>query len=550
MRNLAKADRVKVRRAIRYSLLVMTLLATGYLNQVAHAAAVYQYSVQEGGRRVYLWVPPACTRVRGLIVAFKNLTEQRWLEDPIVRSAAADECLGVVWIGEGKHSDLNADMGPKAGEAFLKMQRDLARESGFPEIANAPVIATGHSAHGQFAWKFAQWAPQRTIAAIAIKTVPLPEQLNLNGVPLLYIVGQTTEWPEFRDGRLGYRDFFWPVVRRSALALRKQHATARIAVAVDPGGGHFDWNEKLARLLALYIRKACAARLPQQASLNTSDSPLALHPAPFDEGWLLDSGGMRPDQFAPAPVSRYKGEASSAYWVFDRAIARAIEHMQGDRKERKKQMLSFEQDGRALPVAASGFASLKVEPQRDGITFQLHPCFLSHIPSQLVGHGQPLGHAEEAIRLSVTTGPVQQTGPRTFQFVLSREAGQYGWLEEEAAQTRVYRKAVQPARVQLAEVMHGDLQQIHFAPIHGQSKSVGTIALHATSSAGLPVRFYVVSGPVKVLGDHLKIVDFPKGGASSIRVIVVAYQLGREAESGKTAMQAAAQVEQRFVISR
>jgi hypothetical protein len=51
--------------------------------------AVYQYSLLEGDRRVYLWVPPACRNVRGLIVAFKNLTEQRWLEDPTVRRAAS-----------------------------------------------------------------------------------------------------------------------------------------------------------------------------------------------------------------------------------------------------------------------------------------------------------------------------------------------------------------------------------------------------------------------------------------------------------------------------
>src|SRR5579872_1952547 len=63
------------------------LVCFGFISLAAslHASAIYQYSVLEGDRRVYLWVPPTCRNVRGLIVAFKNLTEQRWLEDPIVR---------------------------------------------------------------------------------------------------------------------------------------------------------------------------------------------------------------------------------------------------------------------------------------------------------------------------------------------------------------------------------------------------------------------------------------------------------------------------------
>ena len=226
------------------------------------------------------------------------------LEDPIVRDAASEECLGVVWIGAGKLSGLSADMGPGAGDAFLAMQRDLAQVSGFPEIANAPIISTGHSAQGQFAWKFAEWAPRRTIAAIPIKTAPLPAVLDLHGVPLLYIVGQTTEWPQYRDGRIGDRDYFWPVVRQSALALRHADSNAPIAVAVDPGGGHFDWSDSLARLVALYIHKACASRLPPRSAPATGPAPLRA--LSYRDGWLLDSAGMDPDRFKPAAVARLR----------------------------------------------------------------------------------------------------------------------------------------------------------------------------------------------------------------------------------------------------
>lgn len=514
------------------------------------AQSVYQYSVLEGGRRVYLWVPPQCMQVRGLIVAFENMLELGWLDSPIVRATAADECLGVVWIGEGKDSGLSADMGPKAGEAFLAMQRDLARVSGFGEIAEAPVIATGHSDHGQFAWRFAEWAPQRTIAAITVKTKGLPSDLDLHGVPLLYIVGQTTEWPQYYDGRLSNRDFVWSYVRDSALALRKQYPEDRVAVVVDPGGGHFDWNDKLSALMARYIRVACAERLPKRWPDAGSTSQPVLRTIPFSRGWLIGSGGILPDKYRPASVGQYKGNPSEAYWVFNREVAQAIEKIQGDHRPRKQQMLSFEQNGRVLPVAVQGFAALRFEPSSEADTFQLDPVFLAKIPALLVGQGEPLGHANEKIHLQTIFGPIEQLGPYTFRFALRRDAFQDGWIEEEADQTALYRKAVQPARISLVTYPNGKPQQIDFSPIPAQTSSVSRIALHASSSAGLPVGFYVLSGPAIVVGDHLKVVDFPKAGADKIAVLVVAYQLGAPASITSRAIQAAQPVMQEFMIAR
>jgi hypothetical protein len=527
-----------------------TLLCVGLISFATslHASAIYQYSVLEGDRRVYLWVPPACRNVRGLIVAFKNLTEQRWLEDPIVRSAAGEECLGVVWIGAGRRSGLSADMGLGAGDAFLAMQRDLAQVSGFPEIANAPIIPTGHSAQGQFAWKFAEWAPERTIAAIAIKTVPLPADLDLHGVPLLYIVGQTTEWPQYRDGRIGDRDYFWPVVRRSALALRTADSDALIAVAVDPGGGHFDWPDSLARLLALNIHKACVSRLlPYSAAIP---GPMPLRALSYQNGWLLDAAGMDPDRFKPAPVANYTGKSSEAYWVFDRETADAIERIQGDRVARKKQMLSFSQDAHVLPVAVQGFAALAFHPDSGGITFHLDPTYLASVPVQLVNGGDALGHADETIHLGVITGPIVQTGPYTFAYALSRESGLDGWIEEEADQTAEYRKVVQPGKITLKGISTGQPQHIHFDQIVPHKINRAPIVLHASSDAGLPVHFYVVSGPVQINGDRLTIAEFPRGGARQIPVVLTAYQLGRAASDTQSAVQQADPVTQQFMISR
>ncbi len=527
----------------------IALLAVGILLPANLHAATYQFVVREGDRNVYLWVPPACDRIRGLIAAFRNLTEQRWLEDNDVRAAAAENCLGIVWIGSGKASALDANMSPDASAAFLTMQADLARVSGFPEIASAPILPAGHSAHGQFAWKFAERFPERTIAALPIKTVPLPADLDLQGVPLLYIVGQTTEWPQFRDGsRPGNRDFFWPVVRDSALAIRHRDPDARVGVAVDPGGGHFDWSPAMTHTVATFIRAVCHARLPAKAR---QAEPADLRPVPLASGWLADTGGMEPDKLAPSPFAQFRGKPADAYWFLNQAVVKQVETMQGDRIARKVQMLSFEQDGRTLPVAKEGFAALRFEPETDGIHFSLHPVFLSAVPQELVGAGKMLGHAGVPIRLSVTSGPVEQTGPDLFVLAWQREAlGGEAWIEEEASGDRQYRKAVQPGKLIFPKLSAGAAQSITVAQIIDQPAGAQTIALNAKSNSGLPVHFFVESGPAEIEGDHLRITDIPRGNLSSIQVTVVAYQPGRLAGNGLTGVQSADPVTLRFRIAK
>ena len=391
-----------------------------------------------------------------------------------------------------------------------------------------PVIPMGHSAHGQFAWKFAQWAPQRTVAAIPIKTTPLPPDLNLPGIPILYLVGETTEWPEYRDGRPGDRDFFWPVVRDSALRLRSANQDNLIAVATDPGGGHFDSSTAQGRLIALFIRKACQYRLPAHPP---KDRPVQLRPLSLQSGWLTDSGGVLPDKWPPASYDKYLGNKNAAYWFFDREMALAAAAFDGDRMKRKKQMLTFEQDGQLLPVAEQGFAALRFEPEADSISFRLSPAFLTQVPSQLIGAGSPLGHVDGPIHLNVITGPAQQIGPDEFRVTMRRgDDGGDIWIEEEQDGNAEYRKAVQPGRMYIpARLTAGTPQSIFFAPLSNVKADASPIVLHATATSGLPVRFYVEYGSAILSGNKLILSHVPRFARRPIEVKVVAYQWGRMA---------------------
>jgi hypothetical protein len=516
-------------KALWIRVLASTICVLPWVAAAAPASgAIYQYSVPVESRRAYLWIPPRCTEVRGIVISFANLLERNWLEDPIIRDATAAECLGTVWLRRGR-SVLTADMKSGAGEALRKLMGDLAEESGYPEIRWAPFISMGHSANGQLSWNIPNWAPERTIAAIPIKTVPLPPSLGFGGVPLCYVVGETTEWPQYRDGRAGDRDFFWPVVRDSAVALRSASENNLAGVVTDPGGGHFDWSERQARFVALYIRKACQYRLPKHAP---GAGPVRLKPLRPEAGWLTDTGGVEPDRFPPAPYAKYQGDPKKAYWFFDEETARAAAAFCGDRKKREKQMLTFVQNGEPLPVARQGFAPLEFLPGADGMTFRVEGAFLSELPGELIGAGAKLGHAQGPILFRVITGPAVQTGPDTFRVRFDREGmGGTLWLREEHPGDGRYRHAVQPGQMTIpAKLTQGRPQTIAFPAIGNRKRGTPAVALNATSDSGLAVEYYVVAGPAEAEGSTLRITAIPVKSKYPVKVTVVAYQWGRTTE--------------------
>ncbi len=509
---------------------------------------VYQYAVKMGSRMAYLWLPPDCKQVKGIIVSLSNLLERNWLEDPLIRQAATDIGLGVVWIGPARRGDqtFTADMKPGMEVMFEKMMDDLAAESGYQELRTAPVIPTGHSANGQFAWTFANALPQRTIACIAVKTVPLPDTLKFKNIPLCYVVGETTEWPQYRvpdpATKPGDRDFYWPAVRETALKLRRKDADNLVGVVTDPGGGHFDWNERLARFMALYIRKACQYRLP--------DSGLSgLKPPAKLSGWLTDNKGMDKDDFEPASYPAYQGEAAKAYWFFDRETALAAAGFEGDRVKRQKQMPTFVQNDQLVPVAKLGYAALRFEPETDGVSFSLNTGFLAELPLELIGSGAKLGHDDKPVKLRVITGPAIQTGPKSFKLQFDR-AGMGGelWIQEDAAGDSKYRHAVQPGMMRIpAQLTAGVPQVISFDKITNVRRGTKAVTLHATTGSGLPVDYYVVSGPAYVQDGIMYFTPIPIKSEYPVKVTVVSYQWGR---SIAPLYRSAEPVEQTFYIER
>jgi hypothetical protein len=519
----------------------LIIAATLLSGLVSHAQtdplnSVYQYAVNVGSRQAYLWVPPGSKFIRGVIISLSNMLERNWLEDPIIRKMAAKENLGIIWVGpnpRGGAQPLTANLKPGEETILQQMFNDFAEVSGYNELKDVPIISMGHSANGHFAWNVPNWNAARTIAAIPIKTIPFPDSLNFTGVPFCYMVGQTTEWPQYRvpdpATKPGDRDFYWPVVREGAIKLRSKNENNLIGVVTEPGGGHFDWSENQAKFLALYIHKACLYRLPAKSPASGPVSLNKIHP---ESGWLTDTGGMDPDHFKAATYKKYKGDRAKAYWFFDEQTAEAAIAFNGDRKKRERQMLTFVQDDKQLPVAKLGYAPLQFKPQPDGTSFTIEGGFLVQMPKELIGAGTTLGHAEEPIQFRVIDGPVVQTGSNAFRMQFNRgSVGGAIWIQEEQKGNDRYRRAVQPGQISIpVKLMAGTAQTIHFAGITDQKTGTKEIELNATADSGLPVAYFVVAGPAVIIDNKLKFTKIPVRSKYPVKVTIVAYQWGRMTE--------------------
>ena len=379
-------------------------------------AADWQWSVPEGAGRAFLWIPPDCAHVRAVLVGQNNMLEEGILEHPAMRRTLASLGIAEVFVAPPFDEVFQFDRG--AGERFDAMMQALAAESGYSELASAPVVPVGHSACASWPWNFAAWNPARTLAILSVKGDapqtaltgsgrPNPDwaDRDIDGVPGLMVMSEA-EW--------------WEARLTPLLKFRAVHPGAPIALLADVGRTHFDSSDALVEFLALFIRKAAAARLLTEVPI---DGPVALRPVDPAGGWLVDRWrGDEPLRSPAASAAAYKGARAEAMWCFDAQTARATETYYAQMRGKKAQQVNFVQAGQFAPISTShAGVELKFHPLDDGITFRLTADFIAPLPLKLPIAAKdkpppptivtptaaaPGAHAVGAVLVSRITGPV------------------------------------------------------------------------------------------------------------------------------------------------
>lgn len=568
------------------------------------AAAEYQWSTSVDQvvssetldhPRAFLWIPPACARVRAVVIGQHNMEEEPILEHPQFRQTMADLCFAEIWVTPAMGSNrFRFDQG--AGQMLDTLLRTLAGKSGYTELAQAPLVPIGHSAMAGFGWDVAAWQPRRVLAVISssgqwpyMKDPGGPDwgERTVDGVPGLTIKGEYEVQGNMRTG-------WYAGLKGDSLIT---HPATALTHVVEPGGGHFEVSDRKIALLSLFLRKAAQYRLPAAggSDLRTID--------PRRQGWLFDGWQLDTEPAAPAaPVAAYKGRRDEAYWAFDAEMAHAIEAFQAPFRRQPTVLLGYRQnDGLAAPRADHAMVLLKFEPVGDGMTFRLTGGFHDRVPGDgkvakdkgentdkdkgedkgggegtggwgawlaegrsTVKAGDPLPHpgpeALAAMRIARICGPVAQTGPDTFAIRFYRmgmnnaKRSNDMWFSLTWPGDGQFKQMVQQAELQFPLTNKaGQAQAIAFPDIADQRAGpagtpVAPLRLGATSSAGQKVYYYVREGPAEVDDDGvLRFTAIPPRARLPIQVTVVAWQWGRSIEPK---VQSAAPVEQRFMIYR
>jgi hypothetical protein len=327
-----------------------------------------------GMARAFLWIPPHCERVRGVVVAQHNMEEKSILENPEFRQALADLNFAGIWIAPPFDHLFRFDDG--ASENFNLMLDGHADASRYMELMFVPVASMGHSAAASGPYYFAAWNSEHTLSALSV----------------------SGQWPCFRSPVFapdiwGDRNIdFVPCLEsmedyesastwsNEGLKERQQHPLMLLSMLENPGQGHFASTDAKVECLALYLKKAIQYRVPKD--WDGTLQPKLIPIDPTRTGWLADKWwyNQKPAA-AAAPVGEYRGDPTQAFWFIDKELAEATEKYEPVDRGLKPQLAGYLQDGQMVPQKDSHIQlDLKFEPDADGVTFKLSGEFCDAVP--------------------------------------------------------------------------------------------------------------------------------------------------------------------------
>ena len=522
---------------MRFKVASVFLMGIFLIIAMSSAGAVWQWSVEvtsvvsgetNAHPRAFLWIPENCKQVRAVIVGQHNMSEENIFEHPRFREAMSELGIAEVWVSPA--IDMVFDFNNGAGEKFEGMLNALAAESGYSELAFAPVIPIGHSACASYPWNFGAWNPERTLAIISehgdapLSNLtgsgrPNPDwgNRNIDGVPGVMIEGEY-EWWEDRV--------------QPALDFQLRFPKSTVSFFCDAGRGHFDVSDQLVDYIALFLKKAVQYRLPIESSL---DRPVKLIPVDPEKGWLKER--WEKDQKPSIPAAQYneyKGDRKDAFRYFDQEMAETTEKYYSSVRGKKEEYLGFNQDGQLLPFNQKQHAQIvgKFEPEADGLTFHLKAQFTDTLRGVL-----STDHARGKPAINRICGPVEKMNDSTFSVRFYRmglnnpkRTGDI-WLMASHDGDKNYKSSVQQFTMRIPlRNEEGLEQQITFAPISDVKNGTETLPLIASASSGMPVYFYVQEGPAEVKNGKLVFTKIPPRSKFPVKITVVAWQYGRSIE--------------------
>ena len=502
----------------------------------------------------YLWVPPESQHIRGVLLGGRVLMESDLVRDPSIRQVCRDHDLAIVFFNPHVDVKFNYEQPvPEqqrlAPEVYLQQMLDgLAQKSGYGEIAHVPLMTFGHSVGTLFAQRVGYWNPDRVAGIILLKggLGSPPEhdpEGHLDGVPLLHVQGQFEEFgPQgpLQEGEDRTAGFFACI---EGFTQRRQDNPDQqmMGVFIEPGGTHFAWSPRIASVVAPWIAAVAELRLPQSDNSSDNAPQNLVKPLPItaDQGAYLaadfisiyQTGAALPPPVAADAVTsdgNMAGTKTEMFWYPSLEVAERIATIIPDlgkqgqyvsaqspkypkQKKRKKgepapENTTYPEIIDWLNPARAGHDNrVYIKPHiRHDWTFELRGAFLDAIPKTYPDAGQAATHSETVPpQLRVFGGNVRQLDETTFQLHGDMRFGDRVAILAYHPGDETYRYAAQSILYKTKRLFRGkragNPQSLTF-DLGVTSVTYGDPlpALNATAESGLPVSYYVDSGPARI----------------------------------------------------
>jgi uncharacterized repeat protein (TIGR02543 family) len=497
----------------------------------------FQYKFTMGPATVWLYIPPATTKVRALLLMQQNVSEQKISVHPAIRQACNNSDVAVAWCSPGFDAQFQTD--PIASHALIQTSFGaFGTTIGYPELGTVPLIAFGHSSTNGYAQRAAESRPERMLAVIAthgwdaigkLTSVP-PYFVNYAG-PILSMIG--CKWEMGQDES----------TFDSLTAVRGIPSLSNVATQCDDhwmpitkidqnGSGHFDYDDEMMNIIGMFIEKSVAARLDASGNLIAVNRTT---------GWIAP--GMSSTPTAPITIMPYSSGSAPTRdrcnWFFDQEFAEACaDFVWGTGGwSRTYQMVWFNTSGGSpAPCGGNGFPdpvpfSIIAGTNRINIWAALQ----SAIPPDFDpdAAGRAIGHSSNPnVSVEYECGPYVYTDDSGIRHVKMTRGSTSGYLFARHPGDVTYRRAVQPGCHRLGA---GGSVAISNP---GDQLCGAIVNLPNNSTGSVYYGYYVNCGPARISGDGytLEILQIPANTSGPLQVELHAYTLGTSGCTGDSSV--------------
>lgn len=478
---------------------------------------------------LYLWIPEQTERLRGLVIMGTNVPEHMLVGHPAIRRACAEADLGLVWAVPTfwRFGQIAKEPGADARQVLFLEQllAQLADVSGYAEVATVPWLPVGESGHLLMVAGLIEQRPERILAGVCVKN---PHPIRTTTVPVLYTLGTGQEWGQMKRD---LDELFFDVGGYSRWGAEREASAWPLSVVIEPGTGHFTVTDAMADTSGAYLVAATEARLPASSSAGEA---APLRAVDLASGFVAHLPLPGQTDLDIVPYATATPAERARPWFFTAALAKGTQALATAPWQAEPQFVVFSGGNPGVTVEPFALNSVtRRRVQTDGIS-ELRAELAAAVPEGFVGAGRPLARAPGAPVVEWLCGPYAPTGDGRFEVSLDRtwKTGAAAYVIARHEGDATTRRTTQPAHLTLLENRAGAPQAITFPPLGEVAAGTATVPLRATASSGLPVRYYVVSGPAVVEADaqgqwQLRLTPVPPRARWPIAITVAAWQWGR-----------------------